>query len=144
MIDPLLRRNLVYEVHDSYDSTKTRMEKLLSQYDSGKMDEEGMFTFGAGFLFSPRILRSNMQVVYGKGRLEADGKNTVVHFTISPNIGVVFFTVIIFPLVGLNAFFGDHSLMNIPGFLLGETFMISMILIATFLLKRSFENKFEL
>jgi hypothetical protein len=145
MIDPLLRRNLIYEVVDTLDSTKTKIGKLLQQYDSGKMDEEGIFTYRANFMFSPRIFNSNKnQVVYGKGWLEADGKNTIIHFTISPNIGLVFLVLIILPLLGLNAFFGDHSMMNIPGFLLTEGFFISAILIGTILLKRNFENKFDL
>jgi len=145
MLDPLLRINMIYKVADSLDSTKTRIQKLLKQYDSGIMDEEGIFTYRANFMFSPRIFNSyRNQVVYGKGWLEAEGKNTIIHFTISPNIGLVFLVLIIFPLLGLNAFFGDHSLMNIPGFLLMEGFFIATILIGTFLLKRSFENKFDL
>jgi hypothetical protein len=145
MLDPLLRKNIIYEVADSLDSTKKRLKELLEQCDCGAMDEEGTFTYRANFMFSPKIFNSSRnQVVYGKGRLEAGGKNTIVHFTISPNIGLVFLVIVIFPLLGLNAFFGDHSLMNIQGFLFIEGFFIAMILISTFLLKRSFENKFDL
>ena len=145
MFDPLLRRNFVYEVADSFMSTKDKMASLLNEFDSGKMEEEGNFTYRANFMFNPRIFNSyRQQVVYGKGWLEETGKNTVIHFTIAPNIGFVFLILILFPLCGLNAFFGDKSLMNIPGFLFCEGFIILVVAISTFLLKRSFENKFDL
>jgi hypothetical protein len=96
-------------------------------------------------MFSPWLFnRSNAQVVYGKGNLETYGKNTIIRFTISPNVILVFLVLLIFPLCGLNAFFGDHSLMNIPMFLGVEGFSISMIWISAFLLKRNFENRFDL
>jgi hypothetical protein len=44
MFDPLLRRNLVYEVAESYESTKLKIERILIEHHSGKMEEEGVFT----------------------------------------------------------------------------------------------------
>jgi hypothetical protein len=143
MLDPLLRRNFVYEVADSFGSTKTKIENLLNEHNSGKMEEGGVFTYRLNLMINPGFFNSN-QVVYGKGWLEANGKSTVIHFTTAPNVGIVFLILILFPLFGLNAFFGDKSLMNIPGFLFSEGFMISFTSICAFLLRRGFEKRFDL
>ena len=63
MFDPLLRRNFVYEVADSFVSTKAKMASLLNEFDSGKMEEEGNFTYRANFMFNPRIFNSYRQQV---------------------------------------------------------------------------------
>jgi hypothetical protein len=64
MLDPLLRRNFVYEVADSFGSTKTKIENLLNEHNSGKMEEGGVFTYRLNLMINPGFFNSN-QVVYG-------------------------------------------------------------------------------
>jgi hypothetical protein len=143
--DPLLRRYHTYKVAESFESTKLKMERILSENYSGKMDEDGKFTYrqnitGSRLSFYPKYGR----LVFSNGWLEADGNDTTIHYMVVPNIRLVFLVVIFLPLFGLNAFFGDKSLMSIPGFLFCEGLMISVIIVSMFILKRSFENKFDL
>ncbi len=109
------------------------------------MGEDGKFTYrqnitGSRLSFYPKYIR----LVFSYGWLEADGNDTTIHYMVVPSIRLVFLVVIFLPLFGLNAFFGDKSLMSIPGFLFCEGLMISVIIVSMFILKRSFENKFDL
>jgi hypothetical protein len=153
-MDSILRTKLVYEVADSFESTKSKIDHLIIEHSSGKMEEDGTFSYQANFYFGPRIFGSReVRIVYGKGRLEADGKNTLIHFTISPNLGFVFLILLIFPIICLLSIFdnqyllpgGKNNIWHIMGvFLIIEGVIFSMILISTYLLKLNFQQRFDL
>jgi hypothetical protein len=98
MLDPLLRTELRYQVRDSLEFTKRRMKDSIDKFVSGKMDEESVFTYQAGFLLSPILFNGNYHILYRKGRLEMDGENTLIHFTMSLHIGLIILVLLILPL----------------------------------------------
>ncbi len=153
-MDSTLRTKIVYEVSDSYESTKSKISRLLLEHRSGKMQEDGTFSYQANFLLSPSLFNhSNARIVYGKGQLIVDGENTLIHFTITPNLVFVFFALLIFPILSLLAIFDNKYLMPrgkddvwtiIKEFLFIEGVLLAMILASTFLLKFNFERRFDL
>jgi hypothetical protein len=153
-LDSTLRTKLVYKTADSLESTKKRITRLLLEHHSGKMEEDGTFTYQANFLFSPRLFnKSNTQMVYGKGMLGIDDGHTLIRFTICPNLVLVFFALLIFPILIILAIFenkylipgGKHSVLNIIlVFLVVEGLIFFQILASTYLLKQNFEKRFDL
>jgi hypothetical protein len=142
-------------VADSFESTKAKMSQLLYDHYSGRMEEDGSFTYRFDLFMSPVFYENSYQprMVYGRGKLVADGKNTLIYFIISPNLILVFFILLISPIMCLVAIFdnqyllpgGKHNIWRIiQFFLILDAVIFSMILFSTYILKQSFEKRFDL
>ena len=153
-MDSTLRTKLVYEVAESFETTRSKISQLLLEHRLGKMEENGEFSYLGSLLLNPYLsYRKNSQIVNGKGYLETDGDSTLIHLTISPNLILVFFILLIFPILILIAIYDNKYLMpggkdnvwNIIGFFMAvEGVIFAVILFCTYFLKQSFERRFEL
>jgi len=152
-MDSTLRTTITYLVADSYESTKLKINEGLHDHHSGKVEEDGSFSYEANFLFTPRVLGQRAPIVSGKGYLKMDGENTLIYFTISPNLIFVFLILLIFPIICIIAIFDNNYLM--PGgknniwhiikiFFLAEVVIFAVLLIGTYYLKLNFERRFDL
>lgn len=154
-MNSILRTNIVYEVTDSFEATRAKMSQLLVEHESGSMKEDGSFTYKIKFILSPGYssFGGDKQIVYAKGKLEADGRKTLIHLSVTPNLIFVFFVLLIFPIISLLAIH-DNKRLNpeeqnniwiiVLFFLLFYVVLFSMILMSVFLLKRNFEKRFDL
>jgi hypothetical protein len=154
-LDSTLRTKIVYEVADSFESTKSKISQLLLEHHSGKMEEDGTFSYQANFMLGPPSIFNigRGRIVYSKGYLEVDGENTLIHFTICPSHKIVFFLLLIFPSLFIIAIMDNRYLM--PGgkgnvwkiieiFLSVEGILFAVVLSSTYLLKLNFERRFDL
>ena len=153
-MDSTLRTKLVYEVAESFEMTRSKISRLLLEHRSGKMEENGEFSYQGSPLLNPYLSNlRNSRLVNGKGDLEKDGDNTLIHLTICPNLILVFFILLIFPILILIAIYDNKYLM--PGgkdnvwniikfFLVIEGVIIAVIILSTYLFKLSFERRFDL
>ena len=154
-MNTILRTKIVYEVNDSFESTRSKMRQVFNEYESGTMEEDGSFTYKINFMMSPvySSLGGSTQIVYGKGKLEADGTKTLIRLTVGPNLVLVFFVLLIFPIINLLAIHENKRLnmaeqINVWNivlfFLLFYTVFFSMVILSAYLLKRNFEKRFDL
>ena len=112
-MDSTLRTTKIYSVAESFESTKSNISQLLLEHRSGKMEEDGSFSYDANFLFTPRAFGIRTPIVVGKGYLKSDGDNTLIYFTIRPNLGFVFLILLIFPIICIAAIIDNNYLL--PG-----------------------------
>lgn len=154
-MNSILITKFVYEVNDSFEATREKMRQVFNEHESGSMEEDGSFTYKINFKISPKYssLGGSTQIVYGKGKLEADGKKTLIQFTVGPNLVFVFFVLLIFPIINLLAIHDKKHLnpeekINIWNialfFLLFYGVFFFMIILSTYLMKRNFEKRFDL
>lgn len=153
-MDSVLRTKKIYKVAESFESTKSKFILILREHRSGKMEDNGSFSYQANIFLSPYSFNRNyLRIVYGRGYLEADGKNTFIHFIICPNLLYVFFVLLICPILTAIAIFDNKYLMPggkdniqkiIESFLLVEGVIFSVILAGTYILKVNFERRFDL
>jgi hypothetical protein len=153
-MDSLLRTRKVYRVAESFESTQSKFSRILLEHRLGKMEQNGSFSYQANILLSPYRFGGNyLRIVYGKGYLEVDKKNTLIHFIICPNLIYVFFVLLIFPILTGIAIFDNKYL--IPGgkdnirtigesFLLIEGVLFAVILAGTWILQQAFQRRFNL
>jgi hypothetical protein len=151
-MDKLLRKKYNYTLASSYDSTKMKMQEILTNkwYDLskpfyGNIEADGTFSFKQKFVFLSTIPFG--QMVYLNGKLTQDDRGTLINISLSPNLFLVFL-IYLFPLLLLNIFFGDNSLLgsshtrlnNAWVVLLMELILFIMIQIPSYLLRRKFEK----
>jgi hypothetical protein len=151
-MDFLFRNKYCYTVAASYEATKILLGTLFDarSFDFlknhyGLIDEEGNFFFQRKYVFLS-VLKYG-EVVYLKGHLVNKENSTLINISLSPN-PILIFIIYALPLVLLNVFFGDNSLMgqdnspsgNFFAILIIEVFFIALIQICSILLRRKFER----
>ena len=151
-MDLLLRQKYSYRISNSFENEKEKLEKVLNGkwYDFSKtlcgvMNSDDTFTFNYNLfpLWRFNILR----IVYLRGQILNNGNDTTINITLSPNVGLVCILYLL-PLISLNIFFGDNSLMgddntrlnNFMVLLFAELTLFIIIQIITFVLRRKFEK----
>ncbi len=151
-MDSLLRKKYSYKISASFDATKAKLEGIfnskwydLSKNFYGSIDENGTFSFTKKFVFGYTMHYG--KTIYFTGNLVRDKEDTIVNIKLSPNITFVII-IYVLPLLLLNIFFGDNSLLgqensrlnNFGVVLLLEVVIFTIIQISSFFLRRSFER----
>jgi hypothetical protein len=151
-MDKLLRKKYNYNLASSFESTKMKMQEILTNkwYDLskpfyGNIEDDGTFSFKQKFVFLSTIPFGEM--IYLKGKLTKVDRGTLINITLSPNLLLVFL-IYLFPLLLLNIFFGDNSILgssharlnNARVVLFMELVLFIMIQIPSYLLRRKFEK----
>jgi len=151
-MDILLRQKYSYRISNSFDSEREKLEKVLKGkwYDFSKticgvMNSDDTFTFYFNLL--PFWRFNLLRIVYLRGQILNNGNDTTINITLSPNVGFVCILYLM-PLINLNIFFGDNSLMgegntrlnNFLVLLCSELTLFIIIQIITFVLRRKFEK----
>jgi len=151
-MDIFFRKQYNYSVPSSFNETRERLKELLSgnlfnlsKNYYGTVTEDGEFTFKRKFVFFRAL--NYADTTYLKGKISKNDKDTNISITISPNVLLVF-VVYLLPLICINIFFGDNSLMgqtnsrihNFSIVLMLELILVTTIQISSFLLRQKFEN----
>ena len=115
-MDFLLRKRYSYPIAQPYEVTVEKMKSVLGGkwYDLsrnyyGRIDETGEFNFKSKISFSIGV--GNSSAIYLKGKITGTGDGSLINTRISPNIGLVVL-IYLLPLICINIFFGDDSIMN--------------------------------
>lgn len=151
-MDLLLRKKYSYRISNSFESEREKLEKVLKGkwYDFSKticgvMNSDNTFSFYFNFL--PFWRFNIVRIVYLRGQILNNGNDTKINITLSPNVALLCILYLL-PLISLNIFFGDNTLMGdnntrlnnfLVLFFLELTFLM-IIQIITFVLKRKFEK----
>ncbi len=151
-MDILLRKKYSYQVSDAFVSEREKLEKVLKGkwYDFSKticgvMNSDDTFTFHFNLL--PFWHFSIVRIVYLRGQIVNNGNGTTINITLSPNVGLLCILYLL-PLISLNIFLGDNSLMgndntrlnNFLVLLFLELILFIVIQIITFVLRHKFER----
>jgi len=151
-MDLLLKKKYSYRISNSFENEKEKLEKVLKGkwYDFSKticgvMNNDGTFTFCLNLV--PLWRFNIVRIVYLRGQILNNGNDTTINITLSPNI-VFLFILYLLPLISLNIFFGDNTLMaddntrlnNFVILLLMELTLFMMIQIIAFVLRLKFEK----
>ena len=155
-MDILLRQKYSYRISNSFENEKEKLEKVLNGkwYDFSKtlcvvMNSDDTFSFNYN-LFP--LWRFNIfRIVYLRGQILNNANDTIINITLSPNLGFVCILYLL-PLISLNIFFGDNSLMgddntrlnNFLALLFSELTLFIIIQMITFVLRRKFEKALRL
>ena len=155
-MDILLRKKYSYDVSNSFANEKMILEKILKTkfYDlsksvSGEINNDGTFTFRYNLI--PLWRFNFVRVVYFKGQILETEEGSKINARISPNIFLVLLLYIL-PLLGLNIFFGDNTLMgsdtsrlnNFIVLMFIEITLLLIIQIISYMLKLKFEKTLKL
>ena len=151
-MDTLLRKKYSYTISSSFDETKMEFERKLNNkwYDLSKkycgiIEDNGAFTFKQKIVFFSVI--NFGRAVCLKGNLTRKGIGTSINIVLSQNLLFVFL-IYLLPLLWLNIFFGDNSLMgqdnsrlnNFFVVLICELVIFALIQVSSFFLRRKFES----
>jgi len=151
-MDLLLRKKYSYRISNSFENEKEKLEKVLKGkwYDfsktiCGAMNNDGTFTFCLNLV--PLWRFNIVRIVYLRGQILNNGSDTTINITLSPNVVLVCILYLL-PLISLNIFFGDNTLMsdnntrlnNFLVLLFSELTLFIIIQIIAFVLRRKFEK----
>jgi hypothetical protein len=150
-MDFLLRQEYQYNYFDKFDSTKLKIEKLLSNklFDFsknyyGNVNEDGSFTFKQKTTFFS--LTNFGQDIYLNGQLINDNEKTIIKITLSPRFFLVIpiYLVTAFWIVSLfskSTLFGNSNrLIDFVGIFLFDIAAIAIIQIRKYFVKKSFDS----
>jgi hypothetical protein len=151
-MDLLLRQKYNYKISNSFETEKEKLEKVLKRqwYDFSKticgvMNNDDTFTFYFNLL--PLWRFNILRFVYLRGQILKSGNGTTINITLSPNVALLCILYLL-PLISLNIFFGDNTLMgddntrlnNFLVLLFSELTLFIIIQIIAFVLRRKFEK----